>query len=305
LRRCCGMDSEAEPMVSGAEMSVRARASQFNRGGGAPPPMPGHMPSTKPQASVGRQNGVDPGRAPAAAKPANTTAATPPAVTPEATKKASVATPATPAAAVAMVAPAADTSKRASTQQQAAAPVATAPAADPRASARPGIDQVIDSGDLEKDVTQWIESVTGERKGAGQTFFEWCKDGQVLCRAVNKVQAGICPRINKSSMPFQQMENVTAFIQACRKLGVLEKDLFSTVDLYEGKNLKSVYNCIFNLGSIIRRTAPTFRGPYLGVAQKAVVADAAREKVTATQSGGFRGDISKEVTDGTSKGRHM
>ena len=41
------------------------------------------------------------------------------------------------------------------------------------------------------------------------------------------------PRINASKMPFKQMENVTAFIGACRKLGVLEKDLFSTVDLYE------------------------------------------------------------------------
>ena len=34
---------------------------------------------------------------------------------------------------------------------------------------------------------------------------------------------------------FKQMENTTNFIRACRTLGVQEKDVFSTVDLYEAK----------------------------------------------------------------------
>ena len=37
-----------------------------------------------------------------------------------------------------------------------------------------------------------------------------------------------------------RMENCTAFIRACRKLGVLEKDLFSTVDLYAAGLLRTV-----------------------------------------------------------------
>lgn len=134
---------------------------------------------------------------------------------------------------------------------------------------------------------------------------DWLKDGQVLCRTANKIQPGICPRINTQSMPFKQMENVTAFIQACRKLGVLEKDVFSTVDLYEGKNSKSVMICIASLGSVVRRTAPSFQGPYIGVAQNSAVKDAAREKTTVTQDSGFRRDITAEVRAGVVQGRHM
>mmetsp|Transcript_64272 Transcript_64272/g.119448 ORF Transcript_64272/g.119448 Transcript_64272/m.119448 type:complete len:298 (-) Transcript_64272:159-1052(-) len=292
-RRCLGLDAAAQPFTApeGQELSVRARASQLNsRSSAAPPPMPGHMPTTKPQASVGRQiGGVDPGRV-------STNTLTPPTAALPAGRASSNATMASPVPYVA--APPA--------VQKQAEPRSSAVVKDTPAPAEPPAPQtVIDSGDLEEDVTRWIEAVSGEKKPDGKSLFEWCKDGQVLCRTANKLQPGLCPRINKSTMPFQQMENVTAFIQACRKLGVLEKDLFSTVDLYEGKNMKSVCNCIYNLGSVVRRTAPTFRGPYLGVAQTASVQDSARSKAVATQSGGFRQDISTEIKDGVSKGRHL
>merc|ERR1711953_712458 len=104
------------------------------------------------------------------------------------------------------------------------------------------------------------------------------------------IQPGIVKRINASEMPFKKMENITNFIRACRDLGVLEKDLFSTVDLYEEKNLQSVMMCIFNLGSIVRTKVPSFKGPYLGVAQKAPVKDTKRRDVRTSQVmvGGLR-----------------
>mmetsp|Transcript_62687 Transcript_62687/g.118618 ORF Transcript_62687/g.118618 Transcript_62687/m.118618 type:complete len:120 (-) Transcript_62687:24-383(-) len=107
-------------------------------------------------------------------------------------------------------------------------------------------------------------------------------------------------------MPFKQMENVTAFIGACRKLGVLEKDLFSTVDLYEEKNLTSVMRCIYNLGAIVRTSAPEFRGPFLGVKQRALnVEDTKREvhQVFNFTGAGYRQDINKELREGVQKGR--
>jgi len=121
----------------------------------------------------------------------------------------------------------------------------------------------------------------------------------------NKIHPGICPRINTQSMPFKEMENVTAFIQACRKLGVMEKDVFSTVDLYEEKNPRAVVNCIHSLGGVVRRTAPSFSGPYIGVAQSANVSDVARAKMTVTQDSGYRTDVTHEVRAGVTKGRHM
>jgi hypothetical protein len=174
----------------------------------------------------------------------------------------------------------------------------------PPSSPREPLEQDARTEALEQDVAQWVEAVSGEAKG-NQALMQWLKDGQVLCRMANKIHSGICPRINSQSMPFKQMENVTAFIQACRKLGVLEKDVFSTVDLYEEKNPRAVLNCIYSLGSVVRRTAPLFNGPYIGVAQNSSVIDVARGKTAVTQNSGLRSDITHEVRAGVFKGRRM
>ena len=44
------------------------------------------------------------------------------------------------------------------------------------------------------------------------------------------------------------MENVTGFIKACRKMGVPEYQLFTTPDLYEGKNRNQVIQAIVAFG---------------------------------------------------------
>ena len=46
-------------------------------------------------------------------------------------------------------------------------------------------------------------------------------------------------------MPFKQMENIATFLHALSKLPNFRSfDLFSTVDLYEGKNMSQVIRCI-------------------------------------------------------------
>jgi hypothetical protein len=48
-----------------------------------------------------------------------------------------------------------------------------------------------------------------------------------------------------SSMPFKQMENISTFLHALSKLPNFRSfDLFSTVDLYEGKNMSQVIRCV-------------------------------------------------------------
>ncbi|CAJ1408210.1 unnamed protein product [Effrenium voratum] len=166
-----------------------------------------------------------------------------------------------------------------------------------KAAPDPSRGETITGSDLEEEVTKWIEAVSGEMKGE-KSFGQWLKDGQVVCKVANSIQPGIIPAVNASKMPFKQMENVTAFIKACRSLGVLEKDVFSTVDLFEAKNLVSVQRCIFNLGSVARRI-PDFPGPFLGVAQNAKVEDAKRKsQVTTTQYTGLRQDIADELRTG-------
>ena len=50
----------------------------------------------------------------------------------------------------------------------------------------------------------------------------------------------------------KKMENVSIFLKGCRALGLAEFELFSTADLTEEKNIKSVANCIHALGRLMQ-----------------------------------------------------
>jgi len=121
--------------------------------------------------------------------------------------------------------------------------------------------------ELENEVTQWIEAVANQKK-EDKSFAEWLKDGHVLCALVNAIKPGIVKKVNTSSLPFKQMENITYFMNAARDLGVPESAMFGTPDLYEEKNIGSVVTCIFTLGGAIQVSTPEFKGPKLGVALK-------------------------------------
>ena len=85
---------------------------------------------------------------------------------------------------------------------------------------------------LEAKAAQWIQGVTGVSFNA-TPFGDMLKDGVVLCNMLNTIKPGTVPKPSTSSMPFKQMENVSAFLKGCRALGVGAHDCFETVDLYE------------------------------------------------------------------------
>ncbi|KAG7391705.1 Transgelin-3 [Phytophthora pseudosyringae] len=138
------------------------------------------------------------------------------------------------------------------------------------ASSIPGLNSAATrSGPTAEDEAQeWIESVLGEKFLA--SFGDSLKDGVILCTLMNKIKPGLIPRVQTSSMPFKQMENVSAFVRACRSIGVAEFDLFETVDLYNQKNLGQVAQCIHALGRTIQKTMPDYDGPLLGVKESTV-----------------------------------
>ena len=108
------------------------------------------------------------------------------------------------------------------------------------------------SGDLERDTGAWIEVLVGQPRG-GLTFHEWLQDGIILCQLANVIKPGVIATIHPADAPmFKKMENTTQFIRSCRAFGVMEKDLFSTVDLYEAKNLAAVQKTILNLAAVSR-----------------------------------------------------
>ena len=64
-------------------------------------------------------------------------------------------------------------------------------------------------------------------------------------------------------MPFKQMENVSHYVDACQALGVPAQDLFMTVDLYEGKDMRAVVRNLHSLGRVAQ-TIDGYAGPMLG-----------------------------------------
>lgn len=145
--------------------------------------------------------------------------------------------------------------------------------------------------ELEKEVTTWIEQVTGKPKG-DQEFAEWLKNGVVLCELVNAISPGKIPKVNASAMPFKQMENITYFMNAARDLGVAEYALFGTPDLYEAKNMGSVVNCVYAFGGVVQVSVPSFTGPKLGIAIEVGSKDKKREGGLLTdQSAGYQGKL--------------
>jgi hypothetical protein len=95
------------------------------------------------------------------------------------------------------------------------------------------------SARAEKTVRDFLTSLTG--KPVSEDILGSLKNGVILCEAMNKVRPGAIKKINAPGMPFKEMENITFFIKACREeLKMLESDLFTSADLYDGKSLFNV-----------------------------------------------------------------
>jgi len=48
------------------------------------------------------------------------------------------------------------------------------------------------------------------------------------------------PKINRLNQPYMHMENIKFFLDACKALGMQNRDIFDTSDLYEAQLLRQV-----------------------------------------------------------------
>ncbi|XP_075246576.1 myophilin-like [Convolutriloba macropyga] len=117
--------------------------------------------------------------------------------------------------------------------------------------------------EMEKEVVEWMGVITGETLyvSGAQELQETLRDGVYLCNLINCIQDGSVKKINKSKMPFKQMENIGNFLDACAKFGVKQHDMFQTVDLYEGQNMSQVVNGIYALGRRAQKVGMPGIGP--------------------------------------------
>lgn len=102
----------------------------------------------------------------------------------------------------------------------------------------------------EIEIRDWIAEVLHEQLD-NAPLSEALKDGVILCNLVNKLYQSDslfipkCP--SRSALGFFQMENIAYFIDNARALGVPDCENFQTIDLFEGKNMKQVYTCLYSL----------------------------------------------------------
>jgi hypothetical protein len=95
--------------------------------------------------------------------------------------------------------------------------------------------------ELEDMIVAWMEDSLGKKKPDGKSFHDWLKTGVQLCRLANRLKPHAVKKISKSKMPFNQMDNISNFLSVCRKkFKIAEHSCFSTVDLFEAKNLGAV-----------------------------------------------------------------
>uniref|UniRef100_W5MGW9 Transgelin n=1 Tax=Lepisosteus oculatus TaxID=7918 RepID=W5MGW9_LEPOC len=86
----------------------------------------------------------------------------------------------------------------------------------------------------------------------------------VLSELINSLYApGQKPikKIQHSDMAFKQMEQVSQFLQASERYGVVKTDIFQTVDLWEGKDLAAVQRTLMALGNLaVTKNDGNYRG---------------------------------------------
>lgn len=112
----------------------------------------------------------------------------------------------------------------------------------------------------DKEAQEWIETILGFKFPANQLYEDVLKDGQVVCRLINKIKPGAVPKVNESGGQFKMMENVNNFQKALKEYGVPDQDVFQTVDLFEKKDIANVTNTFFALG---RAVSTRFRQVHL------------------------------------------
>jgi len=125
----------------------------------------------------------------------------------------------------------------------------------------------------------WISCLTGRLVPDGPLQAA-LRSGELLCDMVNAIRSGIVPRVAReaqiSGMSEQRRaakcrENIGQYVDACAELGVAQRELFITADLYDDKNWKAVLKNVHGLARHCHADVEGFVGPHMGIRKKSRV----------------------------------
>ena len=121
-------------------------------------------------------------------------------------------------------------------------------------------------------------------------FSSALSNGQVLCALINRLHELIASneathltgsaldearrdpdttgtvrikKIHTQDKPFKKMENITAFLLACRAYGVPDEELFTTADLFHQRNIRNVVAALHALSRRVQ-IMESWKGPIMG-----------------------------------------
>ncbi|KAJ3288205.1 Calponin-3 [Borealophlyctis nickersoniae] len=102
----------------------------------------------------------------------------------------------------------------------------------------------------ETEIRAWVARVVGDEEVKDGPAKDVFRNGTVLCRLVNTLKPGLNIKINTGKFPFMHMENINAYLRASESLGVPKQLIFAASDLYDGTNMKKVFQNLASLRKV-------------------------------------------------------
>ncbi|ELU05581.1 hypothetical protein CAPTEDRAFT_195746 [Capitella teleta] len=101
--------------------------------------------------------------------------------------------------------------------------------------------------EFEKEICEWMKSITGIPVVKGVKYplkadrlHEALKNGEYLCKLLNTLNPNSVTRVLETRTKFKMEENLSSFLEGCRKYGVADQDLFTIEDLFEKQKMMRV-----------------------------------------------------------------
>merc|ERR550537_868538 len=95
-----------------------------------------------------------------------------------------------------------------------------------------------------------------EKKDEGAPLQAMLRSGTLLCAQLDTMAP------NRANAKMR--ENIGQYVDACAALGLPQRELFITADLFEDKNWKVVLKNLHGLARYCHKDVPGFKGPHMG-----------------------------------------